>query len=280
MRKLDLGPVGVTLNVSADDSYLNEAVELETLGYSAIWLPGGQIDSLRRIAEIVRATRSVPVASSVISLDVYEPEEVAGLYAELQASAPDRFVVGLGGPQKPRPLRALNDYLDRLDAAEPPVPAWRRMLAALGPRKLELARDRFAGTVPLLVTPAYTRAARRVLGGQSALVIDQMVVMDTDPARARQTARRPLRFLSGITGYRANFARMGFTDQEISELSDRLVDELVTRGDADVISARINDHLEAGADQVIIHILNSDDQASPIEVARQIADRMLARPRG
>jgi probable F420-dependent oxidoreductase len=280
VSKLELGSAGVTLNVSADDRYLDEAAELEKLGYSAIWLPGGQLDSLRRLAEVVRATRAVTVGSSVISLDVYGPEEVTEFYAELQVSTPDRVVVGLGGPQKPRPLQALNDYLDRLDAAEPAVPSRRRVLAALGPRKLELARDRCAGAVPLLVTPAYTSAARSILGDQSTLIIDQMVVLDADPARARQTARRPLQFLSGITGYRANFARMRFTDQEISGLSDRLVDGLVAWGDADTVAARINEHREAGADQVIVHILNSGDQPSPIEVARQVAGRLALPARG
>lgn len=275
MSKLALGPIGVALTASADDTYLEEAAELEELGYSTIWLPGGQIDSLDRIAKIVRATTSVPVASAVIPLDVYEPGMVTRLYAELQASAPDRFIVGLGGPQKPRPLQALNDYLDQLDQAEPPVPAHRRILAALGPRKLELARDRFAGAIPLLVTPGYTSSARRILGDQSTLVIDQMIVLGTDAARAREIARTPLRFLSGISGYRANFARMGFTDSDIADLSDRLVDELVTWGGIDAITARINEHLEAGADQVALTILNEGDQPAPIEVARTLADRLF-----
>jgi probable F420-dependent oxidoreductase len=271
MSKLDLGRIGVALNVSADDAYLEEAAELEELGYSTIWLPGGQIDSLDRIARIVQATTTIPVGSAVISLDVYEPGAVTQLYAELQASAPGRFIVGLGGPQKPRPLQALNDYLDRLDRAEPPVPAGRRILAALGPRKLALARDRSAGAIPLLVTPAYTRDARRILGDQSSLVIDQMLVLDTDATRARETARAPLRFLSGIAGYRANFSRMGFTDTDIDELSDRLVDELVTWGSAEAIAVRVNEHLEAGADQVVLTILNEGDQPGPGEAARQLA---------
>src|ERR1017187_2370549 len=123
MSKLKLGPVGVALNVLADDRHLDEAAELEALGYPTVWLPGGQIDYLGRIAAIARATSTIPVASAIIPLDVYEPGQGTELYAELQASAPDRFVVGLGGPQKPRPLDALNDYLDKLDQAEPPVPA-------------------------------------------------------------------------------------------------------------------------------------------------------------
>jgi probable F420-dependent oxidoreductase len=272
MSTLDLGPVGVALNVSA--TCLDEAAELERLGYSAIWLPGGQIDDLGRLAEIVRATTAVPVASAVISLDVYPAEEVTSLYAQLQASAPGRFVAGLGGPQKPRPLQALNDYLDYLDQARPPVPAQRRMLAALGPRKLALARDRSAGAIMLLVTPAYTSAARRILGGQSALVIDQMVVMDTDATRARQTARRPLRFLSGLPGYRASFARMGFTDADITGLSDTFVDQLVIWGDEDTITARVSQYRQAGADQVMLHILTEGDQPGPTEVARRLAGRL------
>jgi probable F420-dependent oxidoreductase len=271
MSKLSLGPVGIALNVSADDTYLKEAAELEQLGYSTIWLPGGQIDSLGRIAAIVRATTSVPVASGIIPLDVYEPAAVRQLYAELQASAPGRFVVGLGGPQKPRPLGPLNDYLDQLDRGEPPVPAGRRILAALGPRKLELARDRAAGAVPLLVTPAYTEEARRILGGASTLIVSQMLVLDTDATRAREAARIPLSFLSGVRGYRGNFARMGFTDSDIAGLSDRLVDDLVIWGSPGRIVARIREHLDAGADQVALTVLSQDGQPRPIEAARELA---------
>jgi probable F420-dependent oxidoreductase len=274
MSKLSLGPVGMALNVSADDSYLKEAAEVEQLGYSAIWLPGGQIDRLDRIARIVGATTSVPVIPGIIPLDVYPAAAVAQLYAQLQASAPDRFIAGLGGPQRPRPLRPLNDYLDELDRAAPPVPAGRRILAALGPRKLELARDRAAGAVPLLVTPAYTRQARRILGDESTLIISQMLVLDTDAARARQAARRPLSFLSAVLGYQASFARMGFTDRDIADLSDRLVDELVIWGSADRIMARISEHLDAGADQVALTVLSQDGQPGPIEVARELANSL------
>jgi probable F420-dependent oxidoreductase len=274
MSKLDLGPVGVALTVSG--AYLGQAAELERLGYSALWLPGGQIDDLGRLAEVIGATAAVPVGSAIISLDVYPPGAVAGLYAQLEAGAPGRLVAGLGGPQQPRPLRALNDYLDHLDRAEPPVPAGRRLLAALGPRKLELARDRFAGAIVLLVTPAYTSAARRILGEDSTLVIDQMLVLDADATRARQTARRPLRFLSGLRGYRASFARMGFTDDDIDGLSDTLVDQLVIWGDAGAIAARIGQYRRAGADHIILHVLNEGAQPGPIEVAQRLAGRLLA----
>ena len=282
MSRLSLGPIGIALNVSADDTYLKEAAELEGLGYSTLYLPGGQIDTLDRIAAIVRATTSVPVASAIIPVDVYSPAEVSQLYAGLQASAPGRFLAGLGGPQRPRALGPLNDYLDQLDHAEPPVPAGRRILAALGPRKLALARDRAAGAVLLLVTPAYTREARRILGGDSALVVSRMIVPGTDAARAREAARARVAFLSGVRGYRANFARMGFTDTDIASLSDRLVDDLVTWGSTDTITARIREHLDAGADQVALTILNQGGHPRLLDAARELAGRFPAghgRPR-
>lgn len=159
MGKLGLGPFGMALNVS--DTYLDQAAELERLGYSAVWLPGGQIDNLGRLADLVGATTAVAVGSAIISLDVYPPETVTGLYEQLEATAPGRLVAGLGGPQSPRPLQVLNAYLDHLDRAVPPLPARRRLLAALGPRKLGLARDRCAGAILLLVTPAYIGMARQ-----------------------------------------------------------------------------------------------------------------------
>ena len=218
------------------------------------------------------------VGAAARTLDFRQPVAiilmaVLQLYAELQAGAPDRFVAGLGGPQQPRPLGPLNDYLDQLDHGDPPVPAGRRILAALGPRKLELARDRAAGAVPLLVTPAYTRQARRILGAGSTLIISQMLVLDTDAARAREAARMPLSFLSGIRGYRANFARMGFADSDIAGLSDRLVDDLVIWGSADTVTARVREHLDAGADQVALTVRNLDGQPRAIEAARELAGR-------
>jgi probable F420-dependent oxidoreductase len=270
MSKLGLGPIGITVQISADGSHLDEAAALEGLGYSAIWLPGGQIDSLSRIAEVIGATTAVPVVPGIIPVDAYAPGEVTRVYADLQARAPDRFIAGLGGPQVPRPLRPLNDYLDQLDQGEPPVPASRRILAALGPRKLELARERAVGAVLLLVTPDYTRTARRILNTQSSLVISQMAVLDTDAARAREAARGPLRFLSGVAGYRASFARMGFTASDIATLSNELVDRLVAWGSTETITARISEHLRAGADQVVLTVLDNG-QHSPIDSARQLA---------
>jgi len=267
--KLGLGTVGLALPVS--DGYLGEAAEAERLGYSAIWLPGGQLDQLSRITDLLQATTAVPVGPAIIPVGVYAPGDVAALYARAEASTPGRLVTGLGGPQQPRPMRALTAFLDQLDHAAPPVPASRRLLAALGPRKLELARDRAAGAMPLLVTPGFVRSARALLGAAPALVIGQMVVLDDDPGRARAAARRPLEFLSGVRGYRDHFARMGFSPDEIAGLRDRLVDELVAWGDAGAIMSRVRAHLAAGADHVSLQVLSADGQPGAMQAGRELA---------
>jgi probable F420-dependent oxidoreductase len=272
---IDLGPIGINLDVSPDDRYLDEAAELETLGYSTIWLAGGQLDRLDRVRSVMRATRTVPVATGIIAPDVYAAPAVVALYTEVEDADPGRFVVGLGGRQGPRSLAALDRYLDELDAAQPPVPAARRLLAALGPRKLDIARDRNAGAVTLLVTPESTVEARHRLGHQAVLVVHQMVVLDGDADRARQTARGPLRFLSGVPGYRASFVRMGFAEADIDTLSDGLVDRLVAWGDEDALVARVAQQQAAGADQVSISVIHEGDQPGPAEVGRRLAGRLV-----
>jgi probable F420-dependent oxidoreductase len=272
-RKLGLGQVGVALNVA--DDYLADAAEVERLGYSGIWLPGGQIDDLSRLASVLHATTAIPVGSAIISLDVYPPEKISRFCADVAEAEPGRLVVGLSGPQAPRPIRALNGFLDTLDRSVPPLPARRRLLAALGPRKLELARDRAAGAILLLVTPAYVSAARQILGSEPALVLDQMIVLDDDADRARETARPSLRFVSRLPGYAASFIRMGFADSDIAAVSDSIIDKLIIWGDEDAISARVRELLAAGADHVFLQVLSDGRQPGPVEAARRLSNSLL-----
>jgi probable F420-dependent oxidoreductase len=157
----------------------------------------------------------------------------------------------------------------------PPLPARRRLLAALGPRKLELARDRAAGAILLLVTPAYVSAARQILGSEPALVLDQMIVLDDDADRARETARPSLRFVSRLPGYAASFIRMGFADSDIAAVSDSIIDKLIIWGDEDAISARVRELLAAGADHVFLQVLSDGRQPGPVEAARRLSNSLL-----
>lgn len=272
MSEFDLGSVGLVLDVAAEGAHIEQAAEAERLGYTTLWAAGGQLALLEPLVELVRATKKAAVAPAILSLDVHGLADVTGLYDRLDDDEAHRLVAGLGGPQQAaRPLAALREFLDGLDAADPPVPAGRRLIAALGPRKLEIARDRAAGAITLLVTPGYTEWARGVLGPEATLVVDQMVVLDTDVERARQTVRVPLGFLLNVGGYAMNMRRMGFDDDDITGVSDKLVDAVAIAGDADTIAAGVRAHLAAGADHVALSVLSDGSQPGAMEVARAVA---------
>lgn len=248
MPKLDLGRFGAMLALDVDDLGV-DARRLEELGFTTLWLPGGPLESLDQIAQVVRATEAVKVASGIIPVDRFPAAEVIALYHELEATHPGRFVVGLGGAHGPRPLPTLEAYLDQLDA----IPPTRRVLAALGPRMLDLARRRTSGAFPVLVTPEATAEARSRLGAETTLAVLQLVV-DADAESARALARGPLGFLRQGPAYQANFRRMGFTDDDIDQLSAPLVDAITAWGTPDTIAAHVTHQLAAGADHVAISL--------------------------
>lgn len=258
MDTLGLGRIGIFVDVG--HSYLDDARVLESLGYSALWLAGGRIDRLSRLSDLVNATETAKVVPGIVPVDVYSAAETGELHDELEPSG--RFVLGLGGPQAAKPLAGMNAYLDDLF-----VPTERILLAALGPKKLELARARAAGAVALLVTPDYTADARGILG-DAVLAIDQFVVLEEDPDKARETAREPLSFLASVPGYRQNFLRMGFTSDDVDQLSDRLVDAVVAWGSVDDIVRRVEEHRKAGADHVVLAPLGT----SSLEAGRALSE--------
>jgi probable F420-dependent oxidoreductase len=253
-----LGRYGVALSVGDDLEAHADAVE--RLGYSAIWVAGGQLQTLEPLLRILRATTRVAVVPGIIPLDVHGPAAIADLYAEAERIAPGRLVVGIGG--QAGGIAALRRALDELDSA---VPQERRLLAALGPRKLELARDRFGGAVTLLVDPAFTTWARDRLGGGRTLVADQMVVLDEDAAAARSAARGTLGFLATVPGYAAAFTRMGFGETDIRDLSDGLVDAAFAWGGVDRVVARLRAQEAAGADHVVVAPLGGPGELETLE---------------
>jgi probable F420-dependent oxidoreductase len=250
-----LGPLGGAsseINSAEAGAAAAVAAELEELGYSTLWLPGGRGNNLTRIDNLVRATSRIGVASGILSVDQVPASDVAAAYTALAQTHPGRFVVGLGGAHGAKPLATINAYLDEI---EPVVPASERILSALGPRMLELARDRASGAYPYLVTPDYVASAREILGAEPQLAVLLDVVPEADAARAREIVRGgSLRFLSTVPGYAANFRRMGFGDDDISELSDRLVDSVTVWGDFDTIVRGITEYRAAGADQVVVQL--------------------------
>jgi probable F420-dependent oxidoreductase len=252
-----LGPIGIAsstaLTLDDDAVVVDEAQHVERLGFSTLWRPG----NLPMLDAAVRATSTLRVATGIIPVQQVPANDVAALYTALQRDHPDRFLVGLGGAHNAQPLATLNDYLDVLDAAA--VPAGSRVLAALGPNMLALARDRASGAYPYLVTPSYVTDARAVLGPDRLLAVLLMVIPVTDRETARRVAAEPLDFLAKVGGYRRNLLRQGFGESDIDGVSDRLLDGIAAWGDLDSIAARIAEYRAAGADQVVLRILGTDD---------------------
>lgn len=279
MTKLDLGRVGAVIDPGDADRLARTAVALEAAGYETIWVTGGPLQSLDQLAEVVRATGAARVASGILSVDRFPADDVAALFDALESSHPGRFVLGLGGAHGARPLATLGAYLDRLDAAG--VPASRQILAALGPRMLDLAAERAAGAFPVLVTPEYTVDARARIGADPTLAVEQLVALAGDAARARELALQPLGFLATLPQYQASFRRQGFTDGEIAGRANRLLDALVPSGDAARAAAAVAAQLDAGADHVAVSVVSGRPAADSLDEWRDVASALgLAAPAG
>jgi probable F420-dependent oxidoreductase len=240
--------------------------ELEDLGIGAVWLGGSPPADLRIPERLLSTSNRLVVATGIVNVWDAPPEVAAESYHRLSSYA-DRFLLGIGAGHRPmvgeaytRPYEKLVSYLDALD--EGGVPVAGRVLAALGPKVLKLAAERTAGAHPYLVTPAHTSQAREILGAGPLLAPEQKVVLSTDPAAARELARRRLAVYLTLPNYTNNWRRLGFTDDDLAGGgSDRLVDSMVAWGDEDAIRTRVKAHHAAGADHVALQVLNPDKLA-------------------
>ncbi|MBW8816825.1 MAG: LLM class F420-dependent oxidoreductase [Streptomyces sp.] len=251
------------------------AAELEELGFGAIWLGGNS--SAANAAPLLEATSRIAVGTSIQSIWEHEPEAAAASFADLNAAHPGRFVLGLGvshakiADQYRRPYSALVAHLDALDKAG--VPAEGRVLAALGPKTIELARDRAAGSIPYLITAEQTARSRELLGEAPLLAPELKVVLESDPAKARSVARGYLAIYLGLPNYTNNFLRNGFTEDDLLDGgSDRLVDAVYAWGTDEQIRARVDEFIEAGADHVALQIVDGRPRHElPREAWRRLA---------
>jgi len=287
---MDLGPVGIwsgPLRRGDPAEVADAANELDELGFGALWFPGGAGgDVLGDARRLLQASRRAVVATGILNVWMHDPADVAAGHAALTRDYPNRFLLGLGVSHAPpversgqvyeHPLAMMRSYLDVLDAGDPPVPSAERVLAALGPKMLTLARDRTAGAHPYLVGPEHTALAREALGPGPLLAPEQKVVLETDPARARAIGRQHLARYLELPNYTNNLLRTGYTDDDLAAGgSDRLVDGIVAWGDLAAIDARVRAHRDAGADHVCLQVLLDDPAALPREEWRALAEALL-----
>jgi probable F420-dependent oxidoreductase len=282
---MDLAGVGVwssQLRYGDAGEASEAAAELDELGYTALWIPdvGGPV--LDSVDQLLASTKQAVIATGILNLWMHEPADVAASYAALTAKHGERFLLGIGVSHAPlidskepglyrKPLAATRAYLDAIDATEQPVPAANRVLAALGPKMLELSATRCRGAHPYLVTPDHTRYAREHLGEGPLLLPEQTVVLTTDRAEARTLGTDWLRSYLALPNYANNLLRSGFSQDDLTSVSDRLFDAIIAWGDEDAVLRRVNEHLAAGADHVCVQVLTADPTEFPREQWRRLA---------
>ena len=250
------------------------AQRIESLGYSTLWLPDtvGR-DPFAHIAWLASQTTALQFATGIANIFHRHPGPMMQVANTLAEQTGGRFVLGLGVSHGPlveglrgldysRPLTKMREYLTAMDASPyrgqqgPEAPL--RLLAALGPRMLELSRDAADGAHPYWTTPEHTAQAREILGPDALLCVEQKVVLSTDADAARAAADATLKVYDQLPNYRNNWLRLGFTDDEIDQRAPRFVDAVVAWGDEDALHARVGAHRDAGADHVCVQPLSVD----------------------
>jgi probable F420-dependent oxidoreductase len=248
------------------------AKRVEAWGYGALWIPeavGREVFSAS--AWLLANTGSLIVASGIANIYARDSFSAAAAQKGLNEQSGGRFLLGLGVSHIPlvegvrqhhygKPVATMRSYLQAMGKSSyqsvPPAAPPKTVLAALGPKMLELSAELADGAHPYNVTPVHTRQARALLGASKMLCVEQGAILETNPAQARATARRFLSIYMGLPNYVNNWRRMGFGDDDFAAGgSDRLVDAVIVWGDEQAIRARIDEHWQAGADHVCIQAI-------------------------
>jgi probable F420-dependent oxidoreductase len=250
------------------------AGRIESLGYSTLWLPDtvGR-DPFAHIAWLASQTESLQFATGIANIFHRHPGPMKQVANTLAEQTGGRFVLGLGVSHGPlvaglrgldysKPLTKMREYLAAMDASpfgatapeEPPL----RLLAALGPKMLELSAFAADGAHPYWTTPEHTAMAREVIGPEALLCVEQKVVLSTDADAARAAGIEALGMYASLPNYRNNWKRLGFTEDEIEQRDKRFVDAVVVWGDEDRVRAGVQAHYDAGADHVCVQPLSTE----------------------
>lgn len=291
---VDIGRVGIWyggIDALPNPEAQRAAQVVEQLGYGALWVAEAVgRDPFVSSALLLGATERLPIATGIANIYARDPMTMAAGQKTLAEAFPDRFLLGLGvshghlvaGVRKhdySKPYSYMVQYLERMDKAlfmaRGPEHDPGRILAALGPKMLELSATQANGAHPYFTTPEHTQISRDVMGPDALLAPEQMVVLETDPTEARRIARAGMKIYMGLPNYFNNLVRLGFTEDDRAEGgSDRLVDAIVAWGTEEQIAERVAQHHAAGADHVCVQVLQ-DGTAMPEEQWRRLAPALL-----
>jgi probable F420-dependent oxidoreductase len=258
------------------------AAELESMGYGTLWSSGRFDAGLSpHFEKLLASTSQILVASGIVSIWVAAPDDVGTAVAQLDEKFPGRFLLGLGASHSAlvqeyqKPYSRMVEYLDALDSLHRAVHSDRRVLAALGPRMLELAAARSAGAHPYFVTVEHTARARIIMGEGPLLAPEVAVVLDEDPSSARAAARAYAGGYLQLPNYASNLRSLGYAEEDFQgDGSDRLIDALVPWGSVETIAARVHEHHAAGASHVCIQVVAPYD-SFPLTQYRELSEALL-----
>jgi probable F420-dependent oxidoreductase len=267
MHITKLGVWAATDNLSASKA-AEFARQVEAWGYGALWIPEGLGRELfSASAWLLANTKTLILASGIANIYARDPLSSASAQMGLNEQSDGRFLLGLGVSHVPlvemrkhsygKPLATMRAYLQGMAeaayGAPPPPAAPKTVLAALGPKMLELSAELADGAHPYNVPPEHTRQARSILGAGKLLCVEQAAILETNAAAARAIARKFLAIYLTLPNYVDNWKRLGFSDPDFGGGgSDRLIDAVIAWGDETAIRARIEEHWQAGADHVCV----------------------------
>jgi probable F420-dependent oxidoreductase len=292
-----IGRVGVwtgQLDFSPAHVVRDAAQEVEQLGYGALWTGEAVGREVLTAAQLLlAASDELVVATGIANVWARDALAMAAGQLAIGEAFPGRFVLGIGVSHKPlldvrgqdygKPLAFMRDYLTGMDhgnevyrAVKPDVTP-PRVLAALGPKMLELAAERADGAHTYFVPPEHTAKARETLGVGKLLAPEQVCVLSTDASTAREIARRHTASYLRLSNYTNNLRRFGFDDGDFADGgNDRLVDTICAWGDVDAVAARVKAHLDAGADHVAVQVLVEDRRGLPRKEWAELAPALLS----
>lgn len=273
-----LGRVGVwSFGLQANRAAAAQAAvrDYEAMGARVTWIPEsiGSKEIFAHAAILLAGSERMAIAPGIANIYARDPMAMANGARALAEAYPGRFVLGLGVSHAPsvamrgheygKPVATMRAYLDAMEASAyaGPAPAEPApiVLAALGPRMLELSAERTAGAHSYFVPPSHTGMARAHLGDAAFLAVEQTAVIEADPARAREVARAFCARYLLLPNYANALLREGFTPDDVANGgSDRLIDAVVAQGSPERVAARVREHLDAGADHVCVQLRTAD----------------------
>ncbi len=275
---MDTGKLGVWyfFDGISSEAAASVAQRIESLGYGTLWIPETVGKNPLVVASWLLAnTQTLNLATGIVNIYHREPGVTMAGQRTLAEQSDGRFLLGIGVSHKPLvegvrgleygpPVATMRTYLERMAAApytalmpseSPPT-----VIAALGPKMLELAASACQGAHPYFTSPEHTRFARDIVGPDTMLCVEQKVILESDPAKARELAKPVAKIYHKLPNYRNNWLRMRLSEGDIDDLTDKFIDTTFAWGSVEAISDRLQAHFDAGASHVCIQPVNPNGQ--------------------